>query len=280
MLTEVKAYSSWQSAPTLLLAEDGRSETDLIQIRNIEGLDPVAASVTSAPFGAVDGESYIGSSIPRRNIVLTIRANPDWSTWRYETLRRLIYSYFMPKLAAKLEFYSDDMDPVEISGIVESVETSLFSKDPEFVVSIICPDPHFTAIEATVLTGQSVRPGGAVVEIDYDGNVQTGVHVKVSQVSGAEPTSIAIQLGDPATTYFEVESTVDSGMYFEMSSVPMRKFIQNIDIGGGTITNLLNDVVEGSWWPSIVPGTNEFSVITDQGVQDWELTYFKRYGGL
>ena len=37
---------------------------------------------------------------------------------------------------------------------------------------------------------------------------------------------------------------------------------------------------EGSLWPILQPGENEFSVITDQGVQDWELTYFERFGGL
>jgi hypothetical protein len=43
VLTVVKAYSAWQSAPTLPLSEDGRAETDLVQIRNIDGLDPVTA---------------------------------------------------------------------------------------------------------------------------------------------------------------------------------------------------------------------------------------------
>ena len=34
------------------------------------------------------------------------------------------------------------------------------------------------------------------------------------------------------------------------------------------------------FWPILQPGENEFSVITDQGVQDWELIYFERFGGL
>ena len=51
MLTEVKAFSSWRSAPTLLLNEDGRPEADLIQVRNITGLDPVKASVGTSPYG-------------------------------------------------------------------------------------------------------------------------------------------------------------------------------------------------------------------------------------
>ena len=62
----------------------------------------------------------------------------------------------------------------------------------------------------------------------------------------------------------------------------MQKFVQNVNIGSGVITNLLSKVhiQEGSLWPTFQPGENEFSVITDHGVHDWELTYFERFGGL
>ena len=282
MLTEVKAYSSWQSAPTLPLSDTGRAETDLIQVTNIEGLDPVNASVNTSPFGSVDGEAYTGSSVLKRNIVLTLRPNPNWDDWSYESLRRLLYSYFIPKALTKLVFYSDDMVPVEISGIVESVSINIFSKDPEFVVSIICPYPYFTALNGEVITGQSVRPGGTIATIDYDGSVEAGIYVKVTFVSGSPPASIGIQIGDPAISYFTVAATVSNTMYFEMSSIPMMKYVQNINMGTGVITNLLSKITvqEGSSWPVLQPGEQDFSIITDAGVQDWELTYFERFGGL
>lgn len=282
MLTEVKAYSSWQSAPMLPLSGDGNAKTDLIQIRNIDGLDPVRASVNTSPRGSVDGETYTGSNIPKRNIVLTLHPNPNWDDWTYEKLRRLLYSYFMPKRPTRLVFYSDDMIPVEIFGVVESVAVNMFSKDPELIVSVICPDPYFTALDPVVLTGQTIRAGGTVVSVDYKGSIETGMKVKVTSVSGPAPTVIGIQIGDPTVSYFNILATVSASMYFEMSSVHMQKFVQNVNIGSGVITNLLPKVElpEGSLWPVIQPGINEFSVITDQGVQDWELSYFERFGGL
>ena len=280
MLTELKAYSSWQSAPTLLLDTDGSPETDLIQVTNIEGLDPVKASVNTSPFGAVDGSSYTGSSVTDRNIVLTLHPNPDWDNWTYEILRRLLYSYFMPKRPTRLVFFSDDMPTVEISGIVESVEVNPFSKDPELVVSIICPDPYFTALNPTVVTGQSVRAGGAVRTIQYDGSVEAGVHVKVTFASGTAPASIGVQIGDPSLSYFNVTATVSASLYFEMNSLPMQKFVQNVNLSNGVISNLLSKVQPGSSWPVLQPGENDFSVITNIGVQDWELTYYERFGGL
>jgi hypothetical protein len=282
VLTEVKAYSSWQSAPTLPLSDTGRAETDLVQIRNIDGLDPVKASVNTSPLGSVDGVAYTGSNVPSRNIVLTLHPNPNWHNWSYEGLRRLLYSYFMPKRPVRLVFYSDDIAPVEISGVVESCDVNPFSQDPELLVSIICPDPYFTALDPEVLTGQTVRPGGTIAQIHYDGTIEAGIHVEVSFSSGAAPTIIGIQIGDPLISFFNVVATVGATKYFEMSSLPMQKFVQNVDIGTGIITNLLSkiQIAEGSSWPSLQPGEQDFSVVTDQGVQDWELTYFERFGGL
>jgi hypothetical protein len=280
VLTEVKAYSSWVSAPTLLLDEDGRSETDLVQIRNIDGLDPVKASVNTSLFGSVDGSAYTGASVGQRNIVLTVHPNPDWKTWTFESLRRLIYSYFMTKRPVRLVFISDDMPPVEILGIVESVDNVMFSKDPEFNVSVICPDPYFKSVVPKVITGQSIRSGGAVTVVEYDGSVETGFEVKVSFSSGTAPTVIGIQIGDPKVNFFNVTATVGSSLYLDMSSVAMQKYVQNVSIGSGVITNLLSKVQEGSKWPLLQPGDNNFSVITDQGVQDWELTIYERFGGL
>lgn len=283
MLTEIKAYSSWRSAPTLPLSESGRSETDLIQVRNIDGLDPVKASVSTSPYGSVDGASFTGASVQSRNIVMTLHPNPDWDTWTYEKLRNLLYKYFMPKRLTRLVFYSDDKVPVEIEGIVEDVQMSMFSKDPEFIVSIVCPDPYFTAVDPVVEAGISGPAGSAVHVIDYKGTVETGLSVKVTATSGQPvPAKIDIQIGDPKLTYFGVDATVGATSYFDMSSLAMKKYVRNVEIGTGVITNLLSHVYiqEGSLWPTFQPGENEFSVVTDVGLHDWELTYYERYGGL
>lgn len=277
MLTEVKAYSSWLSAPTLELDANGRVENDPVQIVGINGLDPVKASVNTSPYGAIDGASYTGSSVPSRNIVLTLKPNPDWNIWTYAKLRRLIYSYFMPKLITRLVFHSDDMDPVEIYGIVESVEINMFSKEQDIQVSIVCPDPYFTAVSPTILTGLNDE----LKTFEYEGNIETGIVVKVTHVSGT-PTTIGIQIGEPRLSYFAVVADVTATKYFEMSSVPMQKYVQNVNIGTGVIDNLLSNVYaqEGTLWPVIQPGQNELTVVTDSGVQDYQLIFYERFGGL
>ncbi len=280
MLTDVKAYSSWPSAPNLPLNILGSAETDLIQIRNIEGLHPVKASINTTSRGSVAGASIGGSSIPSRNIVLTLGLNPDWDEWTYDKLRDLVYLYFMPSKPTRLIFFRQDKTTVQIEGVVESVENNMFSKDPELQVSIICSDPYFIAVDPTVLTGQTIRPDGTITTVDYNGTIETGILVKVTYVSGSSPTDIGIQIGDVLKSYFDVIASVDANTYFDLSSIPMSKYVQNVGIGSGVITNLLSEVQDGSTWPILLPGANEFSVMTDQGVQDWELTYFEKFGGL
>ena len=280
MLTKLEAYSSWESAPILPLSDNGREETDLIQIRNIDGLDPVKAAVNTSPFGSVDGVAYTGSSVASRNIVITLHPNPDWHDWTFESLRRLIYSYFMPKQLTRLVFTSDDIPPMEIYGYVESVEVNPFVKDVQMLVSIICPDPYFTAVTAALITGDT-SDGTHPIEIQYDGSIEAGINVEVLMASNPAPTYIAIQVGEAVITYFRVAGSVDATKYFLMNSVPGAKYVRNVAWNTGVITNLLSKLQTGSQWPTLKPGSNDFSVITDTpGHQQWQLRYFERRGGL
>jgi hypothetical protein len=280
VLTKLEAYSSWLDAPTLSLSDNGREETDLIQIRNITGLDPVKAAVNTSPFGSVDGVAYTGSNVAYRNIVLTLHPNPDWNDWTFESLRRLIYLYFTPKLGTRLIFYSSDMPPVEIYGYVEDANVNQFSKDPEIQVSIICPDPYFTALDATVVTGQAARNNSTPTEVQYNGSIATGITVQLNRSADPPPNVVGIQIGDPTLSYFNVTASVDATKYFLMNSVQGNKFVQNVAFTSGVITNLLSKIQPYSTWPILQPGQNDFSVITDQGAQDWQLTYYERHGGL
>jgi hypothetical protein len=277
VLTKLEAYSSWLDAPTLSLSDSGREETDLIQIRGITGLDPVKATVNTAPFGTVDGVAYTGSDVAFRNIVLTLHPNPDWDTWSFEALRRVLYSYFMPKLLTRLVFYSDDIPPVEIYGYVEDYNVNQFSSDLEIQVSIICPDPYFTALNATILTGVSNQ---AEAQVQYNGTIETGFNVELTRIADPPPNNITISVRDTSTP-FVVQASVDSTKYFVMNSTSGQKYVRNVALANGIITNLLPNVAQGSVWPTLQPGKNNFAILTDSpGNQDYQLTYFERYGGL
>lgn len=279
MLQTVRAYSTWESASEVLLDPLGRPENDLYQIRNIDGLGPVTAAINTSPIGSMDGNSYVGSAVGARNIVLTIKPNPDWNTWTYEKLRHLLYLYFMPKKLVRLVFETDQLDPVEIFGYVESNEPALFSKDGEITISVICPYPYFTSVAPVVIEDEF--PGNEP-EIQYDGTIETGFELEMSYGSGASSGYQTIQIvrSGGLVEGFRVVTTVDANNYFKMSSVAGQKYARSIGVSSGLITNVLNKIEAGYVWPMLEPGLNYVVIGGDGGVKLTKLTYYNRYGGL
>lgn len=279
MLNTVRAYSSWESAPEELLDPLGHAETDLYQIRNIDGLGPVTAAINTSPLGSLDGDSYVGSAVGARNIVFTIKPNPDWSIWSYEKLRQLLYLYFMPKKLVRLVFETDEIPQAEIFGYVESNEPKLFSKDGEIQVSVICPYPYFTSVDPVII--EDVSPGGAPI-IQYDGTIETGFELQMDYASGAASAYQTIQIvrAGGLVDSFRIVTDVNSSNYFKMSSVAGNKYAQSIAVSSGLITNVLNMIEGGYTWPILKPGENYVVIGGDGGVKNTRLTYYNRYGGL
>lgn len=285
MLTKITAYSQWAGVETIVFNVINRPETDLFEVRNIDGLGAVKADVNTTPKGSVDGGSFNGASIGDRNIVLTLGLDPDWDEWTVSRLRRLLDKYFLPKQYVRLVFESMEFSPVGINGYVESNEPNMFSKDPEQQISIICPDLYFKALEATVIEGTTTS---GPVYPDYQGNVETGMHVEVVRGADAiDPTSVHIEVsgGSPFFPYGDFIDVLSGSPVVElnkklvMNSVPGEKYIKKVDQFLNE-TNLLNYATIINRWPVIGPGTDGFSVTSNAGVQDWTLTYFDLFGSL
>ena len=281
MLTKLEVLGLRSLAPTLSLDEDGNASQDPIQIMDIQGLEPVKAAITTAPFGAFDGEALSGMSVGKRNIVMMIGLNPDWEIQSPEELRQLLYNYFMPKLFVQLRFHSTNYPTVRIDGYVEDVKPNIFSKSPQMQVSIICPNPDFIAVEETVFTGLT-GDGTSYTAIDYIGSVETGFVLEVDQAVGSPGVDI-IQVnltGEYPPQSFAARGNLTTDIYWEMSSIPGEKYVRSVSRSLGTITNYLNDIAVDATWPVLQPGDNKIAVITPVVFQNWELRYYPRFGGL
>jgi hypothetical protein len=281
VLTKLEVLGLRSLVPTLPLTEDGDAGSDPIQVLGINGLAPVKAAITTAPFGAYDGEALSGMSVGKRNIVLTIGLHPDWSVQTIEELRQLLYNYFMPKLFVQLRFHSTNFPTVKIDGYVESMEPNIFVKTPTIEVSIICPSPDFIALDPTTITGIT-SDGSDYTEIEYIGSVSTGLLLTVVKAVG-DPGEDTIQInmtGEYVPLTFLARGNIDDDIQWELSTVPGGKFVRSVSQMYGTITNYLNDISYDASWPVLYPGVNRLSVITPVVGQNWELSYFTRFGGL
>ena len=283
MLTNLEVYSSLSTAPDLPLTVGVGEFEDPIHIRDITGLGPVKADVNTSPYGSLDADFYTGGHVGQRNIVLTFGFSPDFVNNTVSSLRQKLYGYFMSKQPVTLRFFGDEFPPLEISGITESNEPSIFAQDPEIVISVICPDPDFVAVSPSVLDGvANANPGW--VDFTRVGNIDTSGRIVITANAGDPTYNGGVQLEyktlAPGTNIFKITGAIDPSESMVIDSKRGGKIAQNV-VTGDTV-NLLNSMTVDSKWLNLRPGTNSLRVVLDAGASDhpWELTYYERYGGL
>jgi hypothetical protein len=142
-------------------------------IKDIGGLGPVKAEITTSPYATQDGGYFQSARTGERNIVIKMGYKPDYATGKtVETLRRELYSIFSPKGLSKLRFFNNDaaFKTTEIIGYTEAIEPEFFSKEPLVSVSLICPKPYFNELAVVAKVGSS----GTSIESPYDGDAPVG----------------------------------------------------------------------------------------------------------
>lgn len=279
MITKIQAYAL-RPAPALSLGGFMPSD-DPVQIRNIDGLGPVKAEITTVPSGVSRGETFQGSSTGKRNIVLTLGLNPDWAVQTISGLRQLLYGYFMPQQWCKLRIFSDELPTTDIEGYIESFEPNMFSQDPEVQISVINPRPDFIEIDTNIFTS-TVDDGSNQMVVDYVGTVSTGFELRVDRTvenpSYSGPITIRVENADGIKQLVVTPVTVNTLQSFKMVSIQGKKRVQYEAIADGAVTNLLKRMT--GQWPELVPGENLVSVAANEDEQKWTLAFFTRFGGL
>lgn len=282
MLTQIDVSNGRDEHLVLSIAA---AAADEVQIRGIEGLGPVKADLPSTGFYR-DGEYITGKRVGKRNIVMTLGLNPDWSTNTMSDLRSILYKHFMPKRWVKLEFTSTHLPVVTIEGYVESLEPNMFTQDPEMQVSIICPLPDFISVDTTQKTGTMHAAFGTPLIWDYEGTVPTGVILKQTTPSTTFTGELQVKLENEENTLglIGVTTNVQAARQFLLSTVIGSKYIQE-ENAGVRLKNLLGYLTTPMEWLQVAPGENQLELkgIPSSGgllTQAWTLEYNARYGGL
>lgn len=254
---------------------------DPVQIRNIDGLGPVKAEISSTPFATGRGELYQGSSTGKRNIVLTLGLNPNWVDQSMSSLRQLLYRYFMPQAWSKFRFISDEIPTVYINGVVESVEPNIFSQDPEMQVSIICPKPDLIDVDTTLIHGVTAATS---MLVEYAGTVPSGfelhIHASDAVPSFTGDVLVSTLIGSVFQELKLQAVTVDATKYLKLNTTRTTRKIYTTLYEDNQDVNILAKMEKNSDWPEFNPGTNALMVKTSTPGLDWTLGYFNRFGGL
>ncbi len=245
-------------------------------IENIEGLDPVKATIVTSDVATIDGTEYQASSTDQRNIVITIGLSAT-ARQSVKQLRQALYGYFTPKMPITLSFTDDDGSLVSIYGRVESMISPIFAKEPTATISILCFDPYFYNPQQQSLTGAASTSLDEKV-LDYVGTAPTGFVFNMQINRSLNSFTIYQTEESGQIRYMEVIHPFVLGDEVTVSTIPGSKFLRLSK--AGLWSSILYAQGPGFTWGEFQPGQNKIRVAVEGANIPYTITYTEKFGGL
>jgi hypothetical protein len=208
---------------------------------------------------------------------MSIEFVPDGTTTVY-ALRNGLYRYFMTENLVNMTFYTDEGRVVVIDGVVESMETPLFTDEPKVDVSIMCYDEvDFTDPTPVVLTGM-LTSDTTPRSISYVGTVDVGILLELDVDRAMTGFSIYHTLPGGEVRTLDFQAALLAGDTVTLSTVEGSKYVTLVR--AGVNSSLLWAVSIQSSWIELKNGTNLLQVYAEGEGVPLTITYSKVYGGL
>lgn len=271
-------------------------------VTNIEGINPVKATINSSELATADGAIYNSSRLESRNIVITVKILD--SPQSIEEGRRLLYRYFSQKHNITLAFESD-LRTCYISGYVESNDAEYFSSMTAAQISIICPNPYFRWLENdhTYFSGEqpifefpfenpmdddTVIPKNIIVsemiidtirDIEYTGEIDAGLVATIHFIGFVDGTitiynyyknydKMVLDLVKIAQV---VGGDIRAGDDIIVNTIQGEKNV--VFYRDGIYTNILNCINRDATWLQLTKGSNTFGYTVHDRNGDVNLQY-------
>jgi hypothetical protein len=272
MLTKVEATN--EQGQTLVLPLYDPSEG--IYIKEIEGLDPVKATLVSSSFSTVDGAQYQSSRRETRNIIMKLGMELGYGLG-IRDLRAKLYAFFMPKSSVRLSFQIEGLAPLEIVGRVESMESALFTQEPEAFISVVCFDPDFYDPIPQIISSVTVS-NSAETAIDYEGTVETGIRIGLFLTRAQSSMDVYHRAPDGTLRTLEFDAALLTNDQLLISTVTGDK--KAILTRAGSDSSLLYGISPFSYWINLFPGRNYLRIVSTGTAIPYSIEYTTKYGGL
>lgn len=272
---------------TLVEITNARSDTLSLPLMNasagyavndIEGLDPVDATLTTSTIAQVDGAQPQNAQRGTRNITMKLGLNPDYVASTVQSLRSALYDYFMPKALIQLGFYLDGSLFCVTLGQVESFANSMFSADPEVDISIICYDPDFYGPAAETIT-EDTTSSTDTHTITYEGTSEAGVIFTLSVDRDLAGFTLYNNAPDGTTQTFDVVGSFVADDIVTVVSTPGSKAV-NLTRDAITTSALYAADPTSSDWITLQKGDNVFRAYASGDAMSYTISYVPQYGAI
>lgn len=264
-----------------------RPELSGFIVKDIKGLGPGKADINTTEISTNDGSLLNSARVPTRNVILTLGF-----LWKnsIEDVRQLSYKFFPLKKTVKLIVETDNRI-AEVSGVVESNEPNIFSKDEDTDISILCTDPFFYSTQSTTTVFSGIEPtfefpfsNESLTEnllelsrllqyhekvINYKGDSDVGIKIIIHAIG--EASGIAIYNLDTREVMRintdKIEQITGSGIIagddIIISTITGSKSVQLLR--NGVTTNILNCLDKTADWFKLTKGDNIFAYAAETG---------------
>lgn len=246
-------------------------------VKDIEGLGPVNAALTSSSMAQVDGAQFQSARRDIRNITMKLGLKPDYSVDSVQSLRANLYAYLLPKANVKLGFYLDDILYAITSGQVETFDNPLFVQEPEADISILCYDPDLYG-SAVNLSTHTQADSVTTTLIQYAGTSDAGFIFTLSINRSVSDIRITNTTPDGVQRTLEIVGSFVSGDILTINTIPGSKKITRTR--AGLVTSVLYYKTSVSTWPFFQNGDNLFGAFCSGAGIPFVLNYTPKFGGL
>lgn len=274
MLTQVDITNSRGNTLQLPISDASAGYS----VRDIEGLDPVTATLTTSTLAQVDGAQFQNASRGTRNITMKLGLEPDYIANTVDSLRTDLYDYFMTKENVGLTFWKDGAIFATSAGQVEDFQNVMFTDDPEADISIICYDPDFYGPEQQVISA-STTTNTDYQAIQYPGTSEAGVIFTLNVNQFFSSFSLYNTQPDGTLQTYSVSGSFAPDDVVTMTSIPFQKSLTLTR--AGLVTSILYDYQDlSSTWPVLKRGENDFRAYSSGASIPYTLAYTPKYGAI
>lgn len=253
---------------------------DGIIVADIQGLDPVKATLVSSGFADADGEQFESARREKRNLKIQLELDPDPAVESVASVRNRLYGFFMPKSVVTLRFFLEGGLDLKIEGRVESCEQVMFSEEPMMDITILCFDPDFLDDDTVVVnanTTNTTSGSTGLVTVEYPGSTETGMVFTLNVNRSLSQFTIYHNDGTQVYT-LDFAASLVAGDVVTISTVAGNKFATLLR--AGVTSSLLYAVSPQSKWLELERGTNLVRFYATGAAIPYSLSYQTRYGAL
>jgi hypothetical protein len=280
-VTSVSLYSPAQvEAITFNLRNP--NPDDQYMIRAMAGLDSEELVPRFYGFGLQTKCKFYDFGMKPRDVVIRAVLNPRFIlNESYSEIRDRLYRTISAARSGKvaLHFQSGTTIVAKIEGFITKFEVPYFSETAEVQLTVRCDDPMFRAINSVKFLTADLRTTNPIIIPD---SLSTSPHGFKMQVTfKANAASFTIQ--DVATNPEWKFKVIPNGGFLTndvlyLSSEFTNKYLYIVR--GGATTYLIDRIENGSLWPILFPGHNEFHFV-DIASFNWNsIEYFAAYWGI